>query len=72
MKKVFRLRDLDCAACAAKMERNIAKLEGVNAVSVSFIAQKLTLDAADDRFDAIVEEAAKICRKIEPDCVIVR
>ena len=54
MKKVFKLVDLDCANCAAKMERAIAQLDGVQNVTVSFLAQKLTLEADDARFDEIV------------------
>ena len=71
MKKHFKLQDLDCANCAAKMEAAIAKLDGVNAVSISFLSQKLTLDADDERFDAILAQAVKLCRKVEPDCKIL-
>ncbi len=71
MKKVFALEDLDCAHCAKKMEEGIAGLEGVTRVSVNFLAQKMTLEADDDRFDAVVREAVALCRKIEPDCRIL-
>lgn len=71
MKKVFKLEDLDCANCAAKMERAIKKIDGVVSATVSFMSQKLTLEADDARFDAIMKEAIKACKKIEPDCVIV-
>ena len=71
MKKTFLLDELDCAHCGAKMEEAISKLEGVNAVSVNFIAQKITLDADDDKFDDVLKKAVKVCRKIEPDCKIV-
>ena len=71
MKKRFKLQDLDCANCAAKMEDAIRKLPGVNSATVSFMTQKLTLDADDARFDEIVQEAVKICKKVEPDCTIV-
>ena len=71
MKKHFKLRDLDCANCAAKMEDAIRKLPGVNSATVSFMTQKLTLDADDARFDEIVQEAVKICKKVEPDCTIL-
>ena len=70
MKKQFKLLDLDCASCAAKMEQAIRKLDGVHGATVSFLAQKLTLDADDARFDAIVQEVVKVCKKVEPDCVI--
>ena len=72
MKKTFKLIDLDCANCAAKMESAIKKLPGVNDASVSFLTQKMTVDAEDERFEAIMDEAVKLCRKIEPDCEIVR
>ena len=72
MKKTFKLTDLDCANCAAKMEDAINKLPGVNAATVSFMTQKLTLDADDARFDDIVDQVVKTCKKVEPDCVIVR
>lgn len=71
MKKTFAIEDLDCAHCAAKMEDAIRHLEGVSAVSVNFLTQKLTLEAEDARFDAVLREAIKLCRKIEPDCKIL-
>ena len=71
MKKTFVLEDLDCAHCAAKMEEAIRKLDGVKSVTVSYIAQKFVLEAEDDRFDEILAEAVKICRKVEPDCRIL-
>ena len=72
MKKKFKLTNLDCANCAAKMEAAIQKIDGVHSATVSFLTQKLTLEADDTRFDDIVEEAVRVCRKIEPDCVIQR
>ena len=72
MKKVFMIDDLDCAHCAAKIEDAIAKLDGVNSVTVSFLAQKLTLDADDDKFDEILKKAVKIAKKVEPDCKILK
>ena len=71
MKKIFKLEELDCAHCAAKMEVAINKLAGVQHASVNFLAQKLVLEADDDRFDEIVKEAQKAIKKIEPDCTIV-
>ena len=71
MKKHFKLHDLDCANCAAKMEAAIKKIDGVNDASVSFMSQKLTLDADDARFEEILKQAVKVCKKVEPDCVIV-
>lgn len=71
MKKKFKLQDLDCANCAAKMEEAIKKIDGINDASMSFMTQKLTIDAADDRFDAIMDEVVKVCAKVEPDMKIL-
>ena len=71
MKKVYKLQDLDCANCAAKMERAIAKIDGVTSASISFMSQKLTIEADDARFDDIMKEAVKVCKKVEPDCRII-
>lgn len=71
MKKTFKLIDLDCANCAAKMEEAIKRIDGVTNASVSFMSQKMTIEADDARFDDIVKEAVKVCKKVEPDCEIV-
>jgi len=71
MKKKFKMQDLDCANCAAKMEAGIKKIDGVVDATVSFMTQKLTIEADDDRFDEIMQEAAKVVAKIEPDCKIL-
>lgn len=71
MKKKFKLVDLDCANCAAKMEEAIQKIDGVENASVSFMMQKLTLEADESRFDDILAKVVAVCRRIEPDCTII-
>lgn len=71
MKKVFKLEDLDCANCAKKMEEAIKKIEGVEDASVSFISQKMTISAPEDRFGEIMKKVVKACKKIEPDCTVL-
>ncbi len=71
MKKKFKLQDLDCANCAAKMEDAIKKLPGVNDASVSFMTQKMTIDADDAQFDDIMKKVVDVCAKVEPDCRIL-
>ena len=71
MKKKFKLQDLDCANCAAKMEEAVKKLDGVNDASVNFMMQKMTIDAEDSRFDEIMKEVVTVCAKVEPDCKIL-
>ncbi|MBR2474747.1 MAG: cation transporter [Clostridia bacterium] len=71
MKYVFRMEDLECAHCAAKMEREISKLDGVISVNVSFLAQKMTLECDEENKPDIFSKAKAICKRIEPDCVLV-
>lgn len=72
MKKKFKLDEVDCANCAAKMEDAIRKIDGVKEVSVNFMTQKMTLEAEDDSFEAILAEACKVIAKVEPDCEVIR
>ena len=72
MKQKFKLEELDCANCAAKMEAAIRKIPGVREANISFMAQKLTLDAEDERFDAILDEAQRAISRVEKSCRIVR
>ncbi len=71
MKKKFKMMNLDCANCAAKMEASIKKIPGVKDASVSFMTQKLTLEADDARFDEILRDCMQVCKKVEPDCRIL-
>lgn len=52
------------------MENAIKKIDGVSDASVSFLTQKLTVEADDSRFDDILKQIVKACKKVEPDCVI--
>ena len=71
MKKVFKMQDLDCAHCAAKMEDTIRKIDGVSSVSINFLMQKMTLEADDAVFEEVLKKAQKAVKKVEPDCKIV-
>jgi len=71
MKKTYRLEDLDCANCAAKMERSIAVIEGVTRVTVSFMAQKMILEADDEKFDEILKEAVRRIKKVDENCEVL-
>ena len=71
MKKSFKLEDLDCANCAAKMEAAIKKLDGVKDATVSFLTQKMSIEADDERFDEVLKAAVKCIARIEPDCRVI-
>lgn len=70
MKKIYDV-EVDCANCAAKMENEIKKLDGVNDAALSFMTLKLKVDfdeGADEK--KIMKKALKACRKVESDCEI--
>lgn len=71
MKKKFKMQDVDCANCAAKMEEAIKKIDGVNDASVSFMAQKLSIDADEEKFDAIMQQAQKAVQAVDADASII-
>ena len=70
MKKRYKLENLCCANCAAKIEEGIRRIPGVKDAAIAFMAQKLTIDADDEGFDAIMQEVIRVTKKVEPDCVI--
>ena len=72
MRKSYKLDEIDCANCALKLEDAIKKVDGVDDARVNFMTQKLTLTAANDRFDDVVEDVVALVSKMEPDCEVIR
>ena len=72
MRKSFKLDEIDCANCARKLQDALAKVDGVDSVSVNFMTQKLTLSAADERFDEVLDRVVAVMADREPDCEIIR
>ena len=66
MKKTYKI-EVDCANCAAKIETAVKALPGVKNASVSFMAQKMLLEADDDAFDEVLKAAVQTAKKVEPD-----
>lgn len=71
MKKTFKIKELDCANCANRMEKAISKIDGVKSVSVSFVLQKFTIEFDEDKLENILLQAQTVCRRIKRDCQIV-
>lgn len=71
MNKVYRLKDLDCAACAAKLEQHLAKIDGVNSVSVNFIYQKLMVDFDEAKKDEVLANIKSVTANVEPEVKIL-
>lgn len=71
MKKVFKLKDLDCANCAAKIENNLAKIPGINNVTVNFMTQKIVCDINAEDYNKVVTEMKKVVKKVDSDCELL-
>lgn len=71
MKRVYLLEDLDCAHCAEKIEKEVAKLEGVVESKVTFLTQKLTVEVEDTKAAGLLAEIKKVVKKFEPDVTVV-
>ena len=72
MQKILKVNGIDCANCAAKLEKNINKVKGVNSAIVSFATGKLMLDADDDKFDKVLDEVIELAKKLEPEWEIIK
>lgn len=70
MKKVYLLEDLDCAHCAGKIEKEVAKLDGVSESKVTFLTQKLTVEVEDEKAVDLIDKIKKIVKKVEPDVTV--
>ncbi len=71
MEKNFRIKNLCCANCAAKIERAVQKIKGVEEASLSFMAQRLRIVCEEQDLPAILEQIQAAAKKIEPDCEII-
>lgn len=70
MKMKFKIKGIDCANCAAELERAIQKIDGVTEASLSFMTEKLIMEIEDDRKDEVLKNLKKVVKKEEPDCTI--
>ena len=70
MKKTYKI-EVDCAACADKMEQAAQKTQGVAAATVSFMTQKMKVEFAEGAdADAVMQQVLKNCKGVEDDCEI--
>ena len=70
MNKKIKIKGLDCANCALKVEDAVKKIEGVNACSVNFMTEKMTLDFDETNQEVILQEVVSVCKKVEPDVIL--
>ena len=63
--------DVDCAACALKMENAARNTNGVKDAQVSFMTLKMKVDFADGADEkSVMKPVLKNCQKVENDCDI--
>jgi len=65
-RKELILEGLDCASCAAKIERNIGKMEGVTSCNLNFATGKMTMEIEQDKSDLLDLVTARI-KELEPE-----
>ena len=70
MKKNYKIKGLDCANCAASLERAIQKIDGVNEASISFFTEKMVIDINEEEQEKNMKTLKKVIRREEPDVSI--
>lgn len=70
MNSKFKIRGLDCANCAADLERAIQKIEGIRKANISFMAERMELEYDDSKKEDIMKKLKKVVKKEEPDVVL--
>ena len=70
MKLKFKIKGLDCANCAAELERAIQKVDGVESATISFMAERMTLEIDEERKEEVIEKFNKVVKKEEPDVTL--
>lgn len=70
MKSKFKIKELDCANCAAELERAIQKIDGVESANISFMTERMELEYDETRKEEIMQNVKKVIKKEEPDVTI--
>ena len=70
MKYNFKIKGLDCANCAAELERAIQKIDEVNEASISFMVEKLVIECDEENKEVVMKKVQKVIKREEPDCTI--
>lgn len=70
MKNKFKIKGLDCANCAAKLEEEIQKIEGVNGASISFMSERLVIECDENEKQEVMDKVNNVIKKEEPDVTI--
>ncbi len=71
VKKVYKMEDLDCANCAAKMQDAVCRLKGVGSCEINFMMQKMVLEYDEEDQKDVFKQVKKCIKRIEPDCSVI-
>lgn len=70
MKCKFKIKGLDCANCAAELERAIQKIDEVESCNINFLTEKMEIEYDENNKEEILEKVKKVIKKEEPDVTI--
>ena len=71
MKKNYKLEDLDCPNCTAKIENDVVKIAGVESAAVNLLSQKMVIECDESKVTEITKAIKKIVKKYEPDVEVL-
>ncbi len=70
MKSKFKIKGLDCANCAAELERAIQKIDEIGNASISFMTERMEIEYDETKKDEIIKKLKKVIKREEPDVTI--
>lgn len=66
----FKIKNLDCVACANNLEYTLKKINWIENVSLNFMSETLTFECLEENFELALKEIKKRIKKEEPDVVL--
>lgn len=69
MRKIVRFTGVCCANCAAKLERALEKIDGINCVQLNFMAQRVNFDIDDNKYEEVIKKIKEVTEKVLPECI---
>ena len=69
MRKIVRFTGVCCANCAARLERALEKIDGINSVQLNFMAQRVNFDIDDNKYEEVVKKIKEVTEKVLPECI---
>lgn len=70
MKYNFKIKGIDCANCAAELERKIQKVDEVEKASISFMSERLVIECEENSKEEVLKKVKKLVKKEEPDATL--